>query len=73
MIKTYQCPTCGYAHAVWKLRVNTSALTLCENCLPMFSNKYSRINSFKLNNHKQKDDWRNTQPVALADRRGATP
>lgn len=49
MIKSYKCPTCGYEDAVWLLRIDTSRLTLCENCYPQFVNKYSRINSFRLN------------------------
>ena len=47
MIKTHTCPTCGY-EAVWVLRISTSNLTLCENCLPKFSNKYSHVYSFRL-------------------------
>ena len=47
--KEYTCPTCGYKKAVWHVRVNTSSLSLCENCLPEYSNRYSRISSFYLN------------------------
>ena len=49
ILKTYTCPTCGYEGAVWKLEVNTMHSQLCENCYPKYSNRYSRIISFKLN------------------------
>ena len=46
--REYTCPTCGYDKAVWHVRLNTSSLSLCENCLPKFSNRNSRISSFRL-------------------------
>ena len=48
-IKEYVCPTCGYDKAVWHVKLNTSSLSLCENCLPEFSNRNSRVSSFRLN------------------------
>ena len=50
MITHYTCPTCGYDNAVWHLRLNNSAVSLCENCLPKFTNRHSRISGFVLNN-----------------------
>ena len=48
MTRKHTCPTCGYDEAVWMLRISTSNLTLCENCLPEFSNKYSHVYSLRL-------------------------
>lgn len=47
MTRKHTCPTCGY-EAVWMLRISTSNLTLCENCLPEFSNRHSHVYSFRL-------------------------
>ena len=48
MTRKHTCSTCGYEDAVWMLRISTSNLTLCENCLSQFYNKYSHIHSFRL-------------------------
>lgn len=55
MIKKHVCPTCGYEEAVWMLRISTSNLTLCENCLPQFFNKYSHIRSFRLRKEERRE------------------
>lgn len=50
MITHYTCPTCGYDRAVWHLRLNNSAVSLCENCLHKYSNRYSHVSGFVMNN-----------------------
>ena len=58
MVKPYTCPTCGNDSAVWHLRISTSSLTLCEKCYGDFCNRYSRINSFSLNEERTPGRWR---------------
>lgn len=55
MVSKY--PTCGYKEARWMLRISTSNLTLCENCLPQFYNKYSHICSFRLRKEERHETY----------------
>lgn len=51
MIMKYTCPTCGYDAAIWHLRLDTSLLELCENCIQDFCNAKSHVSVFELNKH----------------------
>ena len=61
MTRKHTCSTCGYEDAVWMLRISTSNLTLCENCLPEFSNRYSHVYSFRL----RKETHRETHSLTV--------
>lgn len=49
MIARYTCPTCGYEFAVWHLRLDTSPLEMCENCIRDFIKSDSHVIGFALN------------------------
>ena len=67
MTKKHTCSTCGYEDAVWILRISTSSLTLCENCLPEFSNRYSHVYSFRLRKEARRETH-SRQTQSLQDR-----
>lgn len=53
MIPRYTCPTCGNDFAVWHLRLDTSPLELCENCIRDFSQPNSHVSVFVLNRRRK--------------------